>query len=77
VNNPKSIADYLSIIFVIWFIAWLVISPLLQLEMPIAQRLALLGIPVAGFFLVKPHRIKWLFVVVLGLNGLDKRSSED
>jgi hypothetical protein len=77
VNNPKTIADYLSIFFVVCFVAWLVISPLLEMEMSIGRRLALLGIPLAGFFIVKPHRLKWLFTVVLGLNGLDNRSSDD
>jgi hypothetical protein len=77
VNNPKTLADYLSIFFLLCFVAWLVISPLLQMEMPLFQRFALLGIPLAGFFIVKPHRLKWLFSVVLGLNGLDNRSSDD
>jgi hypothetical protein len=76
-NNPKTLADYLSILFVVWFVVWLVLSPFLPLDMPLGQRFALLGIPAAGFFIVKPHRLKWLFVVVLGLNGLNDRSTEE
>ncbi len=76
-NNPKTLIDYLSIGFIVWFIAWLILSPFLPLEIPFTYHLVLLGIPVAGFFLVKPHRLKWLFVVLLGLNGLDDRHTRN
>jgi hypothetical protein len=66
--GPPLLVKYLSILFVIWLLLWLVALPLLP-RAYYTTPFFLLGLtPVAGWFLIHPRRIRWFILVLFGLN---------
>ena len=72
-RESKSNIDFPSLLFIIWFILWVIALLILPRDYHDTTFIILGIAPVAGWFLIKPKRIKWVTKALLGINGLDKQ----
>jgi hypothetical protein len=64
-NTPT--VSYISLLFILWFTAWLIALPFIAENNRDILFFILGTIPVTGWFLIKPSRFSWFYCVITGI----------